>query len=433
MTNHGDDGGRGGTRSGTRSARAATAALLGTATVDVGLGTTFALAAAATPLGAARRLAVAAVPVALLAGALAWLLSWERTANPAPQYVVRVVGWRAGGAAVFGLGAGAELGLRLAVGSAPALPAVARGVVGWTAAGVCVGTLAGVLEARGLLRADRNRELVETLSVLNRVLRHDIRNDANVVDGYLGLVEPASESDREYLRTAQSRVRDVVRTGRHAREAERLVRGEGSIDEVDLAAVVDEVVGKVSAEHPGVDVRVEGPASAYGVAHDLVASAVRNVVENAVVHGADGGESPGGHGDHRAEQAAPADDAGDSREASGRGIVRVAVRQSADRVEIVVADDGPGIDDREVAVLDAGAETALEHANGMGLWLTSWVVDRSNGSLAFETGRRPSSHGDGDGDEEGVRSENGDGNEDGGRGEGDDLEGTRVRMAFPRR
>jgi signal transduction histidine kinase len=433
VTNHGDDGGRVGIRGGARSSRAATAALLGTAALDVGLGTTFVLAAAATPLGAARRLAVAAVPVALLAGALAWLLSWERTANPAPEYVVRVVGWRAGGAAVFGLGAGAEWGLRLAVGSAPAPPAVARGVVGWTAAGVCVGTLAGVLEARGLLRADRNRELVETLSVLNRVLRHDIRNDANVVDGYLGLVEPASESDREYLRTAQSRVRDVVRTGRHAREAERLVRGEGSIDEVDLAAVVDEVAGKVSAEHPGVDVRVEGPPSAYGVAHDLVASAVRNVVENAVVHGADGGESPGGDGDHRADRAAPGDDDGASREASTPGTVRVAVRQSADRVEVVVADDGPGIDDREVAVLDAGAETALEHANGMGLWLTSWVVDRSNGSLAFETGRRPSSHGDGDEDEEGVRSENGDGNEDGGRGEGDALEGTRVRMAFPRR
>ncbi|MUV90188.1 histidine kinase, partial [Halapricum sp. CBA1109] len=49
---------------------------------------------------------------------------------------------------------------------------------------------------------------------------------------------------------------------------------------------------------------------------------------------------------------------------------------------LTVADDGPGIPDRERAVLDSGTETQLEHGLGMGLWSINWAVTRVGGDLS---------------------------------------------------
>lgn len=51
------------------------------------------------------------------------------------------------------------------------------------------------------------------------------------------------------------------------------------------------------------------------------------------------------------------------------------------RVEVGVADDGPGIPDHERAVLEDGRETPLEHGSGLGLWIVVW---KSGGAVEFE-------------------------------------------------
>jgi signal transduction histidine kinase len=84
--------------------------------------------------------------------------------------------------------------------------------------------------------------------------------------------------------------------------------------------------------------------------------AVEDLVENAIVHA------------HHAEP-----------------VVRVTVEPTDDAVAFAVADDGPGIPDQELAVLDTGGETELQHGSGAGLWVVTWIVERSGGELSFET------------------------------------------------
>jgi signal transduction histidine kinase len=61
--------------------------------------------------------------------------------------------------------------------------------------------------------------------------------------------------------------------------------------------------------------------------------------------------------------------------------VTVTARPAGDDVELVVADDGPGIPPVEAAVVDAMEETTVEHGNGLGLWLVNWIVTRYGGSF----------------------------------------------------
>jgi signal transduction histidine kinase len=67
--------------------------------------------------------------------------------------------------------------------------------------------------------------------------------------------------------------------------------------------------------------------------------------------------------------------------------VRVVVEADSDagEVTIEVSDDGPGIPRRELAVLEDGTESALEHGSGIGLWIVEWSLQRLGGDVRYET------------------------------------------------
>lgn len=63
--------------------------------------------------------------------------------------------------------------------------------------------------------------------------------------------------------------------------------------------------------------------------------------------------------------------------------IDLAVTSTDDRAEIAVADDGPGVPERERAVLVDGDETPLRHGSGIGLWLVNWGVTHLGGTVSF--------------------------------------------------
>jgi PAS domain S-box-containing protein len=202
--------------------------------------------------------------------------------------------------------------------------------------------------ARALLLRDvtdrRTRE--QRLSVLNRVLRHNIRNDLDVVLAHADEIDdPAT---REPIRdTAQ----ELVGLGTKARAAERAMAATSEPPtEVDLAAVLADVVDQY--RHRAAELAVTAPDSLVVTTHEPVVRAVASeLVENAVHHAED----------------AP--------------VVTTTLTATADGVELAVADDGPGISDHDLAVLKAGTESQLSHATGLGLWLVRWAVTQLGGEM----------------------------------------------------
>jgi signal transduction histidine kinase len=61
--------------------------------------------------------------------------------------------------------------------------------------------------------------------------------------------------------------------------------------------------------------------------------------------------------------------------------VRIAAQQDGNWVTITVTDDGPGIEPVESRVVGRMTETSVEHGDGLGLWLTNWIVTRYGGSF----------------------------------------------------
>ncbi|AUV81633.1 histidine kinase [Salinigranum rubrum] len=223
-------------------------------------------------------------------------------------------------------------------------------------------------------------EREERLSVLNRILRHNLRNDMNVILGYADLIE--ERADGELVASAAATIQttggDLVDLGEKARWID-----EGLDDtatergELDVASLVERVVADVGASYPETTVTTDLPpgSAATAFAAPAVEEAVRNLVENACEHNdtaapcvevsvsaRTAGETDGGD--------APLDTDGPDSRVSGE-------------VRIVVRDNGPGISDYELEAVTEGHETALEHGSGVGLWLSRWLVEHSGGRLDF--------------------------------------------------
>ena len=57
------------------------------------------------------------------------------------------------------------------------------------------------------------------------------------------------------------------------------------------------------------------------------------------------------------------------------------IAERADAVEIRVAGDGPGLSDTDRRALLRGAESPLEHTQGLGLWLVRWSAEVADGEI----------------------------------------------------
>jgi PAS domain S-box-containing protein len=201
----------------------------------------------------------------------------------------------------------------------------------------------------------RRRE--QRMNVLNRTLRHDLRNAMNVILGNAELLMREYGTD-DRAETVRSTAASMLELSNKVREIERALDTSDSPREmVDVVSVVEEYVSAVRRSRPDVDVEVDLPESEWVLANNRIGAAVDNAIENAIDHS----EDP------RLRIAAEdAELAGD------------------DAVRITIADDGPGIPEEELAVLTEGGETPLEHTSGIGLWLIQWIVAESAGEVTFE-------------------------------------------------
>jgi signal transduction histidine kinase len=193
----------------------------------------------------------------------------------------------------------------------------------------------------------------QRLNVLNRVFRHDVRTETNLIHGYADqlMTNPSDERALSIVKKSASRILDLSERTRTASELFDPVSEPEP--PVPLSEVVDEAVADLRAESPDARVSVDGDLPDVSVPATLrvVAS---NLCSNAVEHN---------------DAAAPS--------------VWLEAAVENGWVELSVADDGPGIDPAEYEVLAHGTETPLEHGSGIGLWIVKWGIDQVGGSVSF--------------------------------------------------
>jgi PAS domain S-box-containing protein len=210
----------------------------------------------------------------------------------------------------------------------------------------------------GVLRDVTDRkERERRLTVLNRALRHDLRNSMHVIMANAELVARtvSDTRTREKLDTIVDRAEGINSLSEKAREIEQtLANHEQTRKPIDLGELLATQVARFRDQYPDATFETDLPAHAWVEATPLIDTAVENLIENSVEHT----EQP---------------------------LIQVSVSADEDAVTVTVADDGPGIPEKERRIVGKGSETPLDHASGLGLWLVAWITRDSGGEVVFET------------------------------------------------
>lgn len=198
--------------------------------------------------------------------------------------------------------------------------------------------------------AERNRHL----QVVDRILRHNIRNELNVIHGRAARIRETSE-DKQVTADAEAVLEPAERlleTAEKSRAITEILRDHTRQEETDIAAGCRSAAEWLRNRYPDVEIDVTAPETAVTVASKNLGEAIDELLENAVVHAGD---------ETRVE-------------------VRVTVAAAA--VHVSIRDWNAPISKMDQKILEEGRTPGqLSHGSGLGLWLVYWIVKRSGGSV----------------------------------------------------
>jgi signal transduction histidine kinase len=228
---------------------------------------------------------------------------------------------------------------------------VANALVG----GAVGGTLLGVRSA-SLRRHQRDlTRQTDRLTVLNRLLRHEVLNKVNVVEGYASVEADATDGGPTLDPWS------VVR--RHATSIDETIEEVGMLTEsgtarpVDLADHLESAIESVRAAHPSASVELDAVSATMVHGSPHLHTLFEHLLENAVVHS-------------------------DRDEPT----VRIGVETDDREVAVRIVDDGPGLPPaQQRRIADHLTPERDDPGSGFGLAISRLVLDDVDGDLAVET------------------------------------------------
>ena len=193
----------------------------------------------------------------------------------------------------------------------------------------------------------------QLLGVMNRVLRHNLRNEMSIVLGAAG----HGEEGAAMIRDAAD---ELLSLADRARELYTYAEGDRDPTRIDPGAVFDDIRDVLAGDRPDVTLERTVRTDRAVAAGSELTAAVTELVENAYTHDSDPDTT-----------------------------IELTARDDGDALVVTVVDDGPGIDEMERRAVASGQESALDHGSGLGLWLVNWVVTRYGGSFRIESRDAP--------------------------------------------
>ncbi|QLG47786.1 PAS domain S-box protein [Natrinema halophilum] len=199
------------------------------------------------------------------------------------------------------------------------------------------------------------------LRLLNRVVRHNLRNETNVLMGYADRLQRAVEEKtlEEEVEMILEIATEIGSLSDSIQQIEEIAKPDATDrSPTNLGTLVQEVITEIRDEYPPAELTVDIQADIWVNADQGLRHAITHAIENAIVHN---------------DQDAPSVE------------VRLSSASETGQGEIRIVDDGPIIPDVETAVLknEITASTTY-HGSGVGLWVMQWCVDSLGGELRFE-------------------------------------------------
>lgn len=201
-------------------------------------------------------------------------------------------------------------------------------------------------------RKQRTRQL----AIMNRWLRHTLRNDMNIVRGRAEIIRSkGSEKVDGSAQTIMDVSDHLIEMTEKAKQIVTILQSDPTTREIDLSTELERIVSEVKAEYPSAVVTIDCPEGVTADPSEKFDTAIIELLSNAIVH---------------SDRETPR--------------VDITVEEHEGSVDIMVADNGPTIGENERMIQLDEEENPLSHGSGLGIWLVNLIAIRSGGSMSFE-------------------------------------------------
>lgn len=211
----------------------------------------------------------------------------------------------------------------------------------------------GVIGVQRDVTDERHRE--QQLKVTDRVLRHNVRNELNMIRGYAAQIRADTAVAPDAAETIIDRSQKLLGTVEKARTLSEVLTNEPPTQSHRLKSLLGDLRADIDDEYPEATLSVACPNGVTVLATPMIEKALRELVVNAIIH----------------------DD-------SAHPTVEITVTPKSATVDVRVTDTAPPIPDVERRVVHGEQDrTAVHHGAGLGLWLVTVIVSQSGGDIAF--------------------------------------------------
>ena len=237
-------------------------------------------------------------------------------------------------------------------------------LVNAAAGGGTLGLLVGLYDARQQkLRADLQAEhdmvkvVSQRLNVINRVLRHDIRNQSQIIQTYTEQLQNGNANPDEALPKILQANQRLASLSEEARNLQELLEEEKIENEpIELVETIRTAGAEVQQTYPGLQIEYELPDRQLAYVSPLIEQAIKHLLYNAVEH---------------------------NDSAQPRATIALTTTPATDApVQITVSDNGSGMPENELVYDEL--ESPLNHSSGFGLWFVNWVITDAGGEVDIE-------------------------------------------------
>lgn len=200
------------------------------------------------------------------------------------------------------------------------------------------------------------RQYEKALQVIYRVLRHDLKNEMNIILGYLETLEAElPEESRPRVQKVEDLGERLLRRAEKARSLEELLYDgfEQPNSSIALKPVVESAAETVKTRFSAAEIVINPFEPCEVIANELLETVIESIVENAVIHN------------------------------SQQPRIEISVTEVDNTVTVAIADDGRGIPDSQKSQIFGREEKGeLCHGDGFSLYFVDCLMDLYRGSIS---------------------------------------------------
>jgi signal transduction histidine kinase len=202
-------------------------------------------------------------------------------------------------------------------------------------------------------------EMQRQLEAHDDILRHELRTQLSVIRAHTEQIEAQGDAEPHQTEGIIQAIDELLSTAQKTRDLQRFLEQTIEPSPIDLVPLVKETVSAQRDRFPDATITCNIPSKAVALSVGEIRRALSELIENGIKHN---------------DRSSPE--------------ITVSVIPGSESVELVIADDGPGIPPIEYETYEDTVSTQLNHRTGGGLDLAYWIARRSGGQLSV-TDREP--------------------------------------------